>query len=188
MGMNGCQIEVIRSARKTLALQVTRDMRVVVRAPFWVSGKEIERFVSEKSAWISEKLAQMSLCAEKTKDAPKFTKGEIADMTKKAREVITERLSFFAVRMGVKYGKVTVRHQTSRYGSCSSKGNLSFNCVLVLCPDWILDYVVVHELCHLKQMNHSAAFWAEVGALMPNYREAREWLKQNGGVLIQRLK
>ena len=186
--MDGYPIEIIRSARKTLALQVTRDLRVIVRAPFWVSDSEIERFVRERSSWIAEKIRQMRQYAEHAAKEPKFTEDEIADMTKKARDVICRRVEFFAAQMGVSYGKITVRHQTSRYGSCSAKGNLSFNCILVLCPDWVFDYVVVHELCHLKQLNHSAAFWAEVHAVMPNYVQAREWLRQNGGALIQRLK
>ena len=181
-------IEIIRSARKTLSLQVTRDMRVVVRAPFWVSAREIERFVSERSSWIEDKMTVMRKAFEQAQTQPKFTDAELAEMTKKAREVITRRVEFFAAQMGVSYGRITVRHQTTRYGSCSAKGNLSFNCILVQCPWWVLDYVVVHELCHLKQLNHSSAFWAEVSAAMPDYEKAREWLKENGGALIQRLK
>lgn len=186
--MGDYHIEIIRSARKTLSVQITRDMRVVVRAPFWVSGREIERFVSSRSAWIEDKMDVMREAAEQAQTQPKFTDAELADMTKKARDVITRRVEFFAAQMGVSYGRITIRHQTSRYGSCSAKGNLNFNCVLVLCPWWVLDYVVVHELCHLKQLNHSSAFWAEVRAVMPDYEKAREWLGQNGGALIQRLK
>ena len=85
--------------------------------------------------------------------------------------------------MGVKYGRITVRRQKTRWGSCSSKGNLNFNCLLMLCPDFVVDYVVVHELCHLKQMNHSERFWAEVERVLPQYKEARKWLKENGNII-----
>ena len=77
-------------------------------------------------------------------------------------------------------GTITIREQKTRWGSCSAKGNLNFNWKLVLMPPEILDYVVVHELAHRLQMNHSAAFWAEVGKILPDYRERRQWLKVNG--------
>ena len=86
--------------------------------------------------------------------------------------------------MGVTYGKITIRHQKTRWGSCSGTGNLNFNCLLMLVPEQVLDYVVVHELCHRKEMNHSPRFWKEVEAIFPEYREARKWLKDHGGSLI----
>jgi predicted metal-dependent hydrolase len=82
--------------------------------------------------------------------------------------------------MGVEYGRITIRMQKSRWGSCSGKGNLNFNCLLMRTPDEIIDYVVVHELCHLKEMNHSPRFWAEVEKIFPDYKERRKWLKDHG--------
>ena len=103
-----------------------------------------------------------------------------------AREPIYESLRRFAPQMDVNYGRVTIRCQKSRWGSCSSAGNLNFNCLLALAPREVLDYVVVHELAHRLHMDHSAAFWQEVEKVLPDYRVCRDWLRQNGGALLAR--
>lgn len=97
-------------------------------------------------------------------------------------------MSYFAKQIGVTYGRITIRNQKTRWGSCSSKGNLNFNCLVMLTPLEVIDYVVVHELCHRKEMNHSKAFWAEVEKVLPNYKEQVKWLKENGGQIIGRMK
>ena len=89
--------------------------------------------------------------------------------------------------MGVSYGRITIRCQKTRWGSCSAKGNLNFNCLLMLAPPEVADYVVVHELCHRKHMNHGAAFWSEVARILPDYARHRAWLKENGSRLLARL-
>ena len=114
-----------------------------------------------------------------------MTGAELSQMTSKARQDLTERVEYFAPRIGVSYGRISIRHQKTKWGSCSSKGNLNFNCLLMLAPEAVRDYVVVHELCHRKQMNHSEAFWAEVERVLPPYREARKWLKTHGQELMQ---
>ena len=88
--------------------------------------------------------------------------------------------------MGVTYGRITIRNQKTRWGSCSSKGNLNFNCLLMLTPPEVIDYVVVHELCHRKEMNHSKAFWDEVAHVLPDYEKARLWLKTEGDMIMRR--
>ncbi len=98
---------------------------------------------------------------------------------------LEERLKHFCNIIGVTYGAVRIKSQKTRWGSCSSKGNLNFNWRLVLAPDWVMDYVVVHELCHLKHLNHSKDFWLTVGSYMPEYKTAVKWLKQNGAVMLQ---
>lgn len=110
----------------------------------------------------------------------KITPERRKTLTPLARAKITERTDYYAQLMDVSYGRISIRAQRTRWGSCSSKGNLNFNFLLVLMPDEILDYVVVHELCHRKEMNHSAAFWAEVAKVMPDYVERRKWLRENG--------
>lgn len=116
----------------------------------------------------------------KSRGRPVYTDREREAGKRLAKELLLKKCRYFAERMGVSYGTVTVREQKTRWGSCSAKGNLNFNWKLVLMPPEILDYVVVHELAHRLQMNHSAAFWAEVGKILPDYRERRQWLKVNG--------
>ena len=108
-------------------------------------------------------------------------------LARQARQTIPERVAHFAPLVGVTYGRITIRSQHTLWGSCSSKGNLNFNCLLMLTPPEVLDYVVVHELCHRKEMNHSARFWAEVGRVIPDYEIQRKWLRENGTALISRL-
>ena len=105
---------------------------------------------------------------------------EIKQLTELAKQVIPQRVAFFVRQMDVTYGRITIRNQKTRWGSCSQAGNLNFNCRLMTMPPEVLDYVVVHELCHRKQMNHSRTFWEEVEKVLPDYRVTRQWLKQNG--------
>ena len=105
-----------------------------------------------------------------------------------ARKDIPPRVEHFARVMGLNYGKVAIRAQRTRWGSCSAKGNLNFNCLLVLLPDEVRDYVVVHELAHLKDMNHSPRFWAEVGKVIPDYKLRRAQLRELGRPLISMIK
>ena len=115
----------------------------------------------------------------------RLTMEEIRRLAQEAVRVIPERVAYYAPKVGVTYGRISIRHQKTKWGSCSSGGNLNFNCLLMLAPETVRDYVVVHELCHRKQMNHSEAFWAEVERVLPGYREARKWLKTHGQELMQ---
>ena len=95
------------------------------------------------------------------------------------------RVAYYAEKLGVSYGKITLRQQKTRWGSCAANGNLNFNWLLILAPPEVLDYVVVHELCHRREMNHSQAFWKEVEKILPDYRERQKWLKDNGWRLME---
>ena len=111
-------------------------------------------------------------------DGKKAIKKAIQDFyKKKAEEVIYDRLQYFNEHYGLKYNRVTFRNQKTRWGSCSSAKNLNFNWRLIMAPIEIIDYVVVHELCHLRHMNHSATFWKFVAEAIPNHKECRKWLK-----------
>ena len=116
-----------------------------------------------------------------------YTAEEIHALAEKALAVIPEKVRKYASMIGVDYGRITIRNQKTRWGSCSGKGNLNFNCLLMLFPDEVIDYVVVHELCHRKQMNHSAEFYAEVEKIFPEYRRCQKWLKENGNFYMSRL-
>ena len=117
-----------------------------------------------------------------------MSKEELAKLTRLAKEILPIKVAYYARIMGVSYERIAIRHQKTRWGSCSSLGNLNFNCLLMLVPEAVQDYVVVHELAHRKEMNHSARFWAEVEKIIPDYKKHRKWLKDNGGELILRLR
>lgn len=184
----GFPLEIIRSKRRTLSIEITPDLRVVVRAPNRLSGSDIGYFINEKHKWIEKHLESMKARVGQVEQVRKFTDDELAELKRRALPLIAERVEHFAPIVGVDYGRITVRSQTTRWGSCSAKGNLSFNCLLALLPREVLDYVVVHELCHRKEMNHSARFWAEVVRILPDYAVRRRWLKTNGASLINRVK
>ncbi len=102
----------------------------------------------------------------------------------KAREILSSSVEYWSSQMGVRYGRIAIREQRTRWGSCSQKGNLNFNWKLVLAPPEVRDYVVIHELCHLSHLNHSKEFWARVGKFCPEYKIQRRWLRENGHTLI----
>ncbi len=188
--MTQYHIQIIRSHRKTLAIQITQDLQLLVRAPSRLPKREILRFVEEKSGWVEKHMQAMREAAkQKACQAPaeKLSEKEVKELMAQAGEAIPGRVSYYADRMQVSYGRVTVRCQKTRWGSCSQKGNLNFNCLLLLAPPRVLDYVVVHELCHRKEMNHSVRFWAEVERVMPDYQEQQGWLREHGQELMGRI-
>ena len=102
----------------------------------------------------------------------KITFEQVKELADHAVEYIPKRVKYYAEKENFVYNKITIKNLVSRWGSCSTKGNLNFNCLLMLTPDYVIDYVVVHELCHLREMNHSEKFWAEVEKIMPDYQRA----------------
>lgn len=182
------EITVIRSNRKTMAIQVNPDLTVMVRAPIGASFKEIERVLQEKESWIRNAINKFQEKKILYEDIKPLSYDEIQELAEKAVEYIPGRVAYFSKQMGVNYGRITIRNQKTRWGSCSGKGNLNFNCLLMLMPPKVIDYVVVHELCHRKEMNHSKAFWHEVSKILPDYKKQVQWLKQEGGRIMQRQK
>ena len=177
--------EIIHSKRKTVSIQIKSDGRIVVRAPLRMSKADITRLVEEKSGWIEKHLAQLR--RQNGSAEPAFTAAQLRQLAEAAQQDLPRRAARFAPLVGVSYGRITIRAQKSRWGSCSSKGNLNFNCLLMLCPEEVRDYVVVHELCHRKEMNHSDRFWQELARVLPDYEKQRKWLKTNGNGLVRRL-
>ena len=104
-----------------------------------------------------------------------------------AKEYFPKRVEYYHALTGGHYTKITIRDQKTRWGSCSARGNLNFNCLLMLAPPEVLDYVIVHELCHRKEMNHSPRFWSEVAKVIPDYKNHEKWLKTEGGRLMRRM-
>lgn len=185
--MRKWEAAVVRSNRKTMSLEITPQGTVLVRAPLHLPKEEIDRFLQEKSAWIEKCLAQVENANRAGEEEP-LSMEDIHALADKALQVIPPRVRQLAARMGVTYGRITIRNQQGRWGSCSSMGNLNFNCLLMLAPAEVLDYVIVHELAHRKEMNHSPAFWAQVEAVLPDYRQREKWLKTQGKVLLARMR
>ena len=174
---------LVRSCRKTISIVIKPTGEVEVRCPRRCSKREIDTFVASKEAWIRKHLKTIAARPE----VSVLSAAERKALAEKAAEVLPEKVSRFAQQLGVSYGRITIRSQRTRWGSCSAKGNLNFNCLLMLCPDEVIDSVVVHELCHLKHMDHSAEFYAEVERAFPEYRRCQKWLKEHGGGYLRRL-
>ncbi len=177
---------LIRSARKTISLQLRetgtdirniKGVEVIVRAPRHMALKDINDFVERHRSWIERRTAQL---AQARQNKRVISNREREEGIRAAKEQIPRRVAYFARQMGVTYGRVTIREQKTRWGSCSSKDNLNFNWKLMLMPEDVLDYVVVHELAHRREMNHSERFWAIVAEVLPDYRERRRRLKEWG--------
>jgi len=181
------QVKVVYSRRRTISAQVKPE-GILVRAPKGMSRRAIYKFLAEKQNWIEKHWKKMQEQREIIEQLPCYTEEELKVLVQKAKLVIPPKVEKYASMVGVDYGRITIRKQRSRWGSCSGKGNLNFNCLLMLFPDEVIDSVVVHELCHRKHMNHSAAFYAEVERVFPEYRKWNKWLKENGGVYLGRLR
>ena len=179
------EYEIIRSSRKTLAV-VIKGGKLLIRAPYRATDADIARFVREHQRWIETHLAKAQ-AAEKSLGAHRLSAAELRALAERARRFIPQRVAYYAPLVGVTYGRITIRSQRSRWGSCSRQGNLNFNCLLMLAPPEVLDSVVVHELCHRKEMNHSERFYAEVLRVFPDYRQRHKWLKDHGDALLAML-
>lgn len=171
------EYHLIRSDRRSIGIEVDREGKVTVRAPYSCEKKRIDRFLLEKENWIRQKVKLQKENAMKRQEKREMPEAEKKYYRNLAREVLGARTGYYARKMGVTYGRISIREQKTRWGSCSSAGNLNFNWKLVLMPPELLDYVVVHELAHRKEMNHSPRFWAIVEKELPDYCNRREKLK-----------
>lgn len=165
---------LIRSSRRTMALEITRDGRLLVRAPQRAPQAVIDRFVASHADWIAAHLEKQR---QRAQAHPPLTEDELAALRQKARDILPGRVAHYAGRMGVTPTGVKITGAKTRFGSCSAKNSLCFSLYLMAYPDAAVDYVVVHELAHIRHKNHSPAFYAEVAKVMPDYRERRKLLK-----------
>ena len=181
----GLSVLLVRSSRKTLAVQIRTDGTVIARAPLRMPKDRILCFLSEKASWIRMQQGKMQE-REKMRQQARIhlDAAQEKELRERAKSVLAQRTAYFARQVGVTYGRITVRDQKPRWGSCSQTGNLNFNFRLILAPLEVLDYVVVHELCHRRQMNHSTQFWQEVAQVLPDYRKRKAWLTENGWRLM----
>lgn len=180
--------QLIRSRRRTIGIQV-KDGRVIVRAPMQASLKEIDAFVERSGNWIDRHLEEQKerMAQEAEHPVRRLTRAQLEALAQEAARIIPQRVAYYAPLVGVTYGNITIRSQRTRWGSCSAKGNLNFNCLLCLAPEGVLDSVVVHELCHRLEMNHSERFYREVLRVFPDYYREHAWLKEHGRELLNRL-
>ena len=176
--------EIIYSKRKSVAIQIRPDGQVIVRAPYGCPRSFINSFIHQKADWIVKHSAENKQRYEKQvqlkKDRPTLSDAQRRRYIETARSIFTQKAAYYARLMGVTYSRISIREQKTRWGSCSSRGTLSFNYRLIYGPAGPLDYVVVHELCHLTHMNHSKDFWNMVEHIMPDYRIYKQWLREHG--------
>ena len=177
-----------RSRRRTISVEITPRAEVLVRAPASMSDARIRTFLQEREGWIRKHLKKQRDYLESHPMEEPLSGKELRALAEQALKAIPPKVAAYAERMGVSYGRITIRNQRTRWGSCSSKGNLNFNCLLMLAPEDVLDYVVVHELAHRREMNHSRRFWNIVSEVIPDYKAKVAWLLENGGALMDRIR
>ena len=176
---------VVHSGRRTIAIQIQRDGRVVVRAPYAATAEDIRRVVDSHRDWVEKTVRRQQ--EQLAASPPEPTAREMEELARQGREYLPRRVAYWAARMDVMPTGLQITAARTRWGSCSARGSLSFNCLLMLAPPEVREYVAVHELCHRKQMNHSAAFWREVASCLPDYAAQRAWLREHGPALLGRL-
>ena len=179
------KVEVIKSKRKSFSIQVVSSEYIIVRAPYRASKKAVAEVLDKNKAWIEKHLEKRRREEQEAADIRTLSELELSELAERAKIVFKEKVEHFAPIVGVTYGRITIRNQKTRWGSCSSKGNLNFNVALMRAPIEVLDYVVVHELCHRLYLNHSREFWSEVGRVIPDYKSREKWLKENGARIMK---
>jgi len=175
----------IKSNRRSVGITVKPGGDIIVRAPRLMPVAAVMAFVRQKEEWIiktylkQSKIQPAPACEEKSSQTLALEK-RYRDA---AKDYIPKRVNYYHQFTDGTFQKITIRDQKTRWGSCSSNGTLSFSFRLMMAPPRVLDYVVVHELCHLTHMNHSKDFWNMVESILPDYKEHRKWLKENGHTL-----
>ena len=165
---------IVYSDRRTVSLSV-KDGEIVVRAPRYVSRQRIEELLLSHRDWISKKIEKQE---KRMARFSSLSDEDIKKLRKMAKNILSEKTSHYANIMGLKYGRITITSAKSRFGSCSAEGNISYSYRLMLYPEEAIDYVVVHGLAHLVEMNHSPAFYAIVAKVLPDYKSRAKLLKE----------
>lgn len=160
--------DVVRSARKTVGIQVLIGGKVTVRVPYGISQKEIERILQENEIWLSKAIAETS---ERAKKQRQYTEEDVLSMRKRALDILPKKVEYYSEIMGVKPTAVKINSAKKRYGSCSGKNSINFSLYLMDKDECFIDYVVVHELAHIKYHNHSKEFYVFIEKYLPDYKE-----------------
>jgi predicted metal-dependent hydrolase len=171
------EYELVRSKRKTLALYVRRDGRIEVRAPLRTGKSYIDDFVLKKQDWIETTRSKLQ-ARQTEKKVIRLTAKEESRYKKEAKAYLQMKCIHFSQVMGLRPGDVKINSAKTRWGSCNGKGSINFTYRLLFVPEELIDYVVVHELAHLKEMNHSQRFWSVVEQTMPDYKARRKRLRE----------
>jgi predicted metal-dependent hydrolase len=173
------QVQIVYSKRRSIVLQVKNGV-VFLKAPLRTPTKFLQDLVLKKQNWIRDKI-EISKQIHESKATKKSLSGETLEFYKKEfGAYLDEKVQLYANQIGVTFAKISVRKTVSRWGSCTTGGNLSFSIFLWDTPNHVIDYVIVHELCHRRYMNHSKDFWNLVSTHYPEYKLAEKWLKVNG--------
>ena len=165
---------IVYSSRRTLAIQITKSCEVVVRAPKGISRERIDDFVRKSEAWI---LKHIEIQKDRCEAKPELSDDELEALKQRALLVLPQRVEYFSSIMGVSPSSISINRAKTRFGSCSSKGRINFSCRLMQYPDEAIDYVIIHELAHLKHLNHSKSFWQFVERFCPDYKARKRLLK-----------
>ena len=168
------EYEIIFSKRKTLSLSVKADGSVIVRAPVRTAKSRIEAFVSEHEQWIERARKRVQ---ERKYSMAKALDDEEKELRRRAKEIIPARVQYYSGLLGVTPTRITITGATTRFGSCSGKNSISFSFYLMRFPEEAVDYVVVHELCHILHHNHSKEFYKEIEKILPDYKEREKILR-----------
>lgn len=180
--------KLIRSRRRSIALMISTEATLVVRAPFFVSQSHIESLIERKKDWISKHLErkrgmkkELLFLGEVNPMAFESREKMVVWYRKQAREILTQRMKHWSTLSGWQFKSMSINSARTRWGSCGPKNSINLSWRLVMAPMHVVDYVVVHELAHTVVKNHSRKFWDAVAGVLPDYKERRRWLRENEG-------
>ena len=156
-----------------IRLALYPDKSIVVTKPFFCSQKTLERFITSKKKWIEKKFQYFDKLPKKRR----FSREHYLKNRETARKIMKNKVDKYSKELGLAYQKISIRDQKTRWGSCSKQGNLNFNYKIILLPEHLQDYIIIHELCHLQELNHSKKFWNLVSTICPEHKNYRRELK-----------
>jgi predicted metal-dependent hydrolase len=167
------EYDLIQSKRRSISIEISREGRVFVRAPFWLSKKEITSFVERKESWIQRSLAKcLNLSPPRV-----ISKKELESLRQKAKNLILPRVEYWSSVTGLGDKGAKITSARTRFGSCSGKNSISLSLFLAEFPLYLIDYVIIHELCHTIEHNHSSSFYCLLEKFVPNWRLLKEEMK-----------